>query len=184
MAQTAAEARQEVGLARRGVESELDELGSATRRALDIPAKVRNNPVRTVGLAGGAAFLILGGPKRVAKAAEARLFPKRVERVPTLLPKDVEASVNRLEPGHRERVRGHLERDFNSYLRKEHPEEPANARRSIWRTYDLVAGVVAGAAGRELVKKLFEVPKERKVEPIEGDADAVANAEAKIAKAD
>ncbi len=123
--------------------------------------------MRAVGLAGGGAFLLLGGPKRLAKAAEARFFPKRAARVPTVLPKDVEVIVNRVEPEKREQVRGHLERDFAAYLRREHPEEPANARRSMWKTYDVLLGVVGVAAGRELVKKLFEIPKEGRVEEIE-----------------
>ena len=78
MAQSAAEARQQVEEARRGVERELDNLGESARAAVDIPAKVRRNPVKTAGLAGGAAFLILGGPKRLAKATERRFFPKRL----------------------------------------------------------------------------------------------------------
>jgi len=150
---------------------------------VDIPAKVRRNPVRTVGLAGGAAFLFLGGPKRLAKAAEARFFPKRAERVPTVLPKDVEETINRLEPEKREQVRAHLERDFYTYLKREHPEEPANARRSLWRTYDLFVGIVGVAAARELVKKLFEIPKEVRVEEIQEEGEAVAEAETKVATA-
>ena len=184
MAQSAAEARQEVESARRGIEKELDDFGTAARAAVDIPAKVRRSPVRTVGLAGGAAFLLLGGPKRLARAAEARFFPKRAERVPTVLPKDVEATINRLEPGKREQVRGHLERDFAAYLRKEHPEEPANARRSLWRTYDIVVGIVGVAAGRELVKKLFEIPKEVRVEEIKEEGEAVTQAETNVAAAE
>lgn len=184
MAQSAAEARQEVENARRGVEKELDNLGTATRTALDIPAKVRRNPVRTAGLAGGAAFFLLGGPKRVAKAAEARFFPGRAERVPSVLPKDVEVTINRLEPEERDKVRGHLERDFNSYLRREHPEEPANARRSLWKTYDILVGIVGVAAGRELVKKLFAIPKEVRVEEIQQEGEAVADAKTKVAKAE
>ncbi len=180
MAQSAAEARQEVENARRGVEKELDNLGTAARAAVDIPAKVRRNPVRTVGLAGGAAFFLLGGPKRLAKAAEARVFPKRAARVPSVLPREVDATINRMEPEQREKVRGHLERDFATYLRKEHSEEPANARRSLWRTYDILVGVVGVAAGRELVKKLFEIPKEVRVEEINEEGKAVAEAESKI----
>ena len=183
MAQSAAEARQEVDNARRGVEKELDDLGTAARAAVDIPAKVRRNPVRTVGLAGGAAFLLMGGPKRLAKAAEARFFPKRAERVPTVLPKDVEETISRLEPEKREQVRGHLERDFTAYLRKEHPQEPANARQSLWKTYDILVGIVGVAAGRELVKKLFEIPKEVRVEEIEEEGEAVAEAETKVGAA-
>jgi hypothetical protein len=131
---------------------------------VDIPAKVRRNPVRTAGLAGGAAFLLLGGPRRVAKAAEKRFFPKRYARVPTVLPKEVDKALAKLEPAQREQVRAHLERDFVKYLQREHPIEPANARQSIWKTYDLLVGIVGAAAARELVKRLFEIPRETRVE--------------------
>lgn len=184
MAQSAAEARQEVENARRGVEGELDDLGTAARAAVDIPAKVRRNPVRTVGLAGGAAFLFLGGPKRVAKAAEARLFPRRVERRDHALPKNVQATMAKLEPEDRAKVEPHLERDFAAYLNREHPTEPATARQSLWKTYDLLLGVVGLAAARELAKKLFEIPKEVRVEAIKEEGEAVADAKTKVAEAD
>ena len=183
MAQSSAEARQEVENARKGVETELDNLTSATREALDIPAKVKRNPVRTAGLAGGAAFLLLGGPKRVARATEKRFFPKRVYERDRALPKNVQATMNKLDPEQRELVEAHLERDFAAYLNKEHPAEPANARQSLWRTYDTMISIVGAAAARELVKKLFEVPQEVEVEHIEKKSDAVADAEIKVAAA-
>ena len=183
MAQTTAEAQQELAAARRNVATELDQLGRSARAAVDIPAKIRRNPVRTVGLAGGAAFLLLGGPKRVAKAAEARWFPKRAERRQRALPRNVQATLARLEPEEREKVEPHLERDFAAYLNKEHPKEPANARQSLWKTYDLLLGVVGVAAARELAKKLFEIPKEVRAEQIKEEGEAVAEAEEKIAEA-
>ena len=184
MAQSAAEARQEVENARRGVEKELDDLGTATRAAIDIPAKVRRNPLRTAGLAGGAAFLLLGGPKRAAKSAERRFFPRRAEKRERALPKNVPTILSRIQPEEREKVEAHLERDFAAYLNKEHPTEPANARQSIWKTYDLFLGVVGVAAARELVKRLFEIPKEVRVEAIQEEGKAVAEAQTKVAKAE
>ncbi len=183
MAQSSAEARQEVENARKGVEKELDDLTQATRDALDIPAKVRRNPVRTVGLAGGAAFLLLGGPKRVARAAEKKFLPQRVYKRDRSLPKNVQATIDKLEPEQRELVEAHLERDFAAYMNKEHPAEPANARQSLWKTYDVLVTIVGAAAARELVKKLFEVPQEVEVEHIEEKGEAVAEAETKIAAA-
>ena len=183
MAQSPAEARQEVEDARRAVEKELDDFGIAARAAVDIPAKIRRNPVRTVGLAGGAAFLFLGGPKRLAKAAEARFFPKRAEERERALPRNVQATLAKLEPEQREKVEAHLERDFAAYLNREHPTEPANARQSLWKTYDLLVGIVGVAAARELVKKLFEIPQEVRVEEIKEEGQAVTEAETKVAAA-
>lgn len=152
------EVRRTLEESRGQAEAELDELVPSLRRSLDFPAKFRRDPVRTAGVVGGAAFLLLGGPRRVARAAEKRFFPRRAMRPPRLLPKNVDKTLDRLEPGNRDYVRGHLERDFAAYLKKEHPTEPADARRSLWRTYDLLLASVGAVAMRELVKRLFEPP--------------------------
>ena len=86
-----AQARQAVVDARLAVEKELDDLGLATQAAFDIPAKIRRNPVRTVGLGAGAAFLLLGGPRRVLKQVEHRVFPKR--RYRKLTPAEIDRAV-------------------------------------------------------------------------------------------
>jgi len=158
MADTLADARQEVANARQAAAAELDELGASVRAAIDIPAKVRRNPVKTAGLAGGAAFLALGGPKRLLKGFERRVLPRR--KVRRLLPEEIERAVNSLPEEDREDVRAHLERDFASYVRREHAKEQPNARRSFWSTYDTIVGVVGAAAARELLKRLFAVPRE------------------------
>jgi hypothetical protein len=164
MGQSSAEARQELEAARRGVVDELNQLGASTDAALDIPAKIRRNPVQTAGVVGGAAFLLLGGPRRAARAVEKRFFPKRYYRPPSLLPKDVDRAIAKLPAGDQEMVRGHLERDFATYLQKQRVSEPPNARQSAWKTYDLLVGIIGAAAARELVKRLFAVPQENGVE--------------------
>ena len=157
-ARKVADARKGIEAARADVETELDNLGSAARAAVDIPAKIRRNPVPTVGAATGAAFLLLGGPKRVARGVEKRFFPKRYARPPKVLPRDVEKSLDRLPEEDRDFVRAHLERDFADYLREQHAKDPPNARTSAWKTYNLLLGTVGARAARELVQKLFEVP--------------------------
>src|SRR3954467_3956072 len=128
MADATAEARQQLIDARRNAESELDKLGSSTRAALDFPAKIKRHPVETVGVLGGVAFMLLGGPKRVAKAGERRFFPERADRPPAVLPKDVDKTLKRLPEEDREQVRAHLERDFAAYLKKEHVADAAGGR--------------------------------------------------------
>ncbi len=166
-----AEALAGVKAARESVATELDGMNASVRGALDIPAKVRNNPVPTLGAAGGAAFLLLGGPRRVAQSVERHLFPKRYNAPPKVLPRDIEKSIDRLPEEDREQVRAHLERDFAAYLRDEHPKDPPNARNSAWKTYDMMLGIVGAAAARELVKKLFAVPKEVRVDEARDMAD-------------
>ena len=71
------EARKELQAARSALGRELDGLTAATQSALDIPAKVREQPVKAAALAGGAGFLLLGGPRRAVGAVSNRLFGKR-----------------------------------------------------------------------------------------------------------
>ena len=174
MADETAQARQRVADARREASAELDTLGSSTRAALDFPAKIRRHPVETVGVLGGTAFLVLGGPKRVAKAAERRFFPERANRPPTLLPKEVDKSLSRLPEEDREQVRAHLERDFAAYLKKEHVSDAATGRQSFWKTYDMLVGIVGAAGARELVKRALTVPAEARVEQAKEDSKAAA----------
>jgi hypothetical protein len=70
-------------------------------------------------------------------------------------------TLDRLPEEDRELVRAHLERDFASYLKAEHAKDPANARVSIWKTYNLLLGTVGARAARELVKLLFDTPREK-----------------------
>ena len=156
--ESVADARQAVVDARKAVEKELDDLGLAAKAAVDIPAKIRRNPVRTVGLGAGAAFLLLGGPRRVLKQAEQRVFPKR--RYRKLTPAEIDRAIDRLGDEDQERVRAHIERDFASYLEKSHPKEEPNARRSLWSTYDTLMAIVGTAAARELVKRFIDVPQD------------------------
>jgi hypothetical protein len=172
-----------VKAARAGVATELDNLNTSVRAAVDIPAKIARNPVPTLGVAGGAAFLLLGGPKRVARSVERRLFPKRYNRPPKVLPRDVEKTLDRLPEEDRDKVRAHLERDFAAYLRDEHPKDPPNARNSAWKTYDMLLGIVGAAAARELVKKLFAVPAEVRVDEKKETAKVEVKAEETKAKA-
>ena len=93
MATAAQEAERQVIAARQALGGELDELSAAARSAVDIPAKIRHNPVQTAALAGGAGFLALGGPKRVLRAVVKRVRPQRQDRHRGLLPDEVERAV-------------------------------------------------------------------------------------------
>jgi hypothetical protein len=179
--ESVADARQAVVDARLAVEKELDDLGIATKAALDIPAKIRRNPVRTVGIGAGAAFLLLGGPKRVLRQVEHRVLPKR--RYRKLTPTEVDRAIDRLGDEDQERVRAHIERDFASYLEKQHAKEQPNARKSFWGTYDTLMAIVGTAAARELVKRFLEVPQEARTEAAKEDAKA-STAEVKAATAE
>ena len=70
------DAMAEVEAARAGLAGSLDDLTSATQSALDVPAKIRRNPVKTAALVGGTGFLVVGGPRRVVRFVARRVLPQ------------------------------------------------------------------------------------------------------------
>ncbi len=162
MAATTKQAHQEVVAARKQLGHELDELRVATRSAVDIPAKIKRNPVQTVGLIGGAGFLAVGGPKRVLQAAGRRLRPTRKDRFKGILPKDVEKLVDRTA-SNAEEVRQRLEQDFYDWMSKKRPQQaPANARQSLWKTYDSFLGPLGALGAKAMAEKLFAADAKRR----------------------
>ncbi|MEZ4597488.1 MAG: hypothetical protein R3C32_12100 [Chloroflexota bacterium] len=125
---------------------------------------MRKSPVKSAALAGGAGFLLLGGPRRVMGAVMLEGGPKR-RRDPYdgLLPKDVEKVLRDAGAADLPGVREALERDFAEYLRskgKVEERRPA-ASDSLWRTYDAVVGPLGTVAARLLVERLFAAERRR-----------------------
>jgi hypothetical protein len=151
-----AKAHQDLLLARKGVAAETDGLTDSIREAVDIPAKVKREPLKAAALAGGAGFLLLGGPKKVLRGI-GRAMPRR-ERDPYagLLPDEIEKVLKDTGLAQDPRVRQALDRDFAEYLRRKGKAQPLpNARASLWRTYDTVVGPLGTVGAKKLVERLF-----------------------------
>jgi hypothetical protein len=149
-------ARAEVLAARDALGEEAVLLEAVGRAAVDIPARIRREPLKMAGAASGAAFLLLGGPGRVFRGIRRAVLGPDAELPKSMLPGEVEKTLRKLGPDG-EKVRGTLEREFASYL-----DEKAPQRRE--RDLGLVAGGLLGSllrpltarAGRELVERLFD----------------------------
>ena len=149
-------ARAEVLAARAGLDDELLRLEASGRAAVDIPARLRREPAKVLGTAGGAAFLLLGGPKRVLKGVRGALFGSKEDVPASMLPPEVERTLKKLGADG-DKVRGTLEREFAAFLEE---------RSQLRRDRDLVAiagGVLANLlrpasirAGREFAERLFD----------------------------
>ena len=122
-----AQARKELLEARGALEEELDGLTDATRSALDIPAKVRRNPVKAAGVAAGVGFVAVGGPRRLLRRAKRAVMGPEEPLPETMLPDEIEKALKRMGKDG-VRVRGLLEREFADYLRT---TEKARRDRSI-----------------------------------------------------
>jgi hypothetical protein len=149
-------ARDEVLAARQGLEDEVVRLEASARAAVDIPARLRREPAKVLGAAGGAAFLLLGGPKRLFRRARRAVLGPDADLPKSMLPDEVQKTLKKMGTDG-DRVRGTLEKEFAKYLEKTAPER---------RDRDL-AGVAAGIlaslvkpasirAGRQFAERLFD----------------------------
>lgn len=153
-------ARAEV-LARRGeLVDEVDRLEASARAAADIPGKVRRNPVKTVGAAGGAAFLALGGPQRVFRRARRLVLGPKADLPRTMLPKEVDRTLRRLgDDG--DRVRATVEKEFAKWLRERSKVGSASdSKAAAMGILALALRPAASQIGKQLAKQVAAPDRE------------------------
>ena len=149
-------AHAQVIAARADLDDQVDRLEAAGRAAVDIPAKVRQNPVKAAGVAAGGAFLALGGPKRLFRRAKRAVTGKEEELPSELLPKELEKTLRKLGTDGKA-VRGTLEREFANYL-----DDRANARKKEGVVAGVTALALAGLrpivlrTGRQMAERLLD----------------------------
>ena len=156
------EALAELAASRVAVAESLDDLTSATQSALDVPAKIRRNPGRTVALAGGAGFLMFGGPRRVARFLANQVRPAVRDPHAGLLPDEIERVLRDAGVADDPEVRRALDEDFAEYLARKGRSGPQpGAAASFWRTFDKVAGPLGTVGARIMVQRLMEAERNR-----------------------
>ncbi len=177
------EAVAELDAARAEMARSLDHLTSATQSALDVPAKIRRNPVKTAALVGGTGFLLVGGPRRVARMVGRRIFPRRPDPHAGILPPEIEKVLRDSGVAKDPEVRRALDKDFAEYLKTKGKYQPEpNAAASFWRTFDRVAGPLGTAGARVMVQRLMEAEQSRAIYRTEMRERAIARAEARQQK--
>jgi len=145
-------ARAEVLAAREGLDEELVRLEAAGRAAVDIPARLRREPAKVLGTAGGAAFLLLGGPKRVLKGVRSAILGDKADMPKSMLPPEIEKQLKKLGPNG-DAVRATLEREFADYLDEKAPQR---RERDLTGTAAAVLGSVLLPVSKRLGKQLAE----------------------------
>jgi hypothetical protein len=167
--------------AREGVARSLDDLTGATQSALDIPAKIRRNPLKAAALVGGTGFLVVGGPRRVARLVANRVLPQpRPDPHAGLLPAEIEKVLKDSGVASDPEVRRALDRDFAEYLRnKGRQRAEPNAAASFWRTFDRLAGPLGTAGARVMVQRLMEAEQSRAISRADARQRAIDRAEAR-----
>ena len=153
-------ARAEVLAARAGLDEELVRLEASGRAAVDIPARLRREPAKVLGTAGGAAFLLLGGPKRVFKGVRRAILGPKADMPKSMLPKEIDQELRKMgDDG--ERVRRKLEREFANYL-----DENAEARKE--RDLGATTAVLLGGVLKPVVQRFGKQLAERALDPDSG----------------
>ena len=145
-------ARAGVLAARAELETEAERLEAAARAAVDIPAKIRREPIKTAGLAAGVAFLVAGGPKRLFRRAKRAVVGPEADRPKSMLPEEVDKELRKLGTDG-ERVRTTLEREFAKYL-EEHREE--REKRNLGAVAAMILASVAKPITTQAVKRMGE----------------------------
>ena len=176
------EAMAELEAARVNVSESLDQLTAASQSALDVPAKIKRNPVKTAALVGGTGFLLAGGPRRVVRFVGRRVFQQRPDPHAGILPPDIEKVLKDSGVAKDPDVRRALNKDFADYLKNKGKYQPEpTAQASFWRTFDRVAGPLGTAGARVMVQRLMEAEQNRAIARTEMRDRAVARAQAKKA---
>ena len=149
-------ARAEVVARRQLLLVEVVRLEAAGRSAIDIPAKIRRAPGKTVALAAGAAFFVLGGPKKSFRAARRAIFGPGADLPKSMLPEQIDKALRSLgDDGGR--VRGVLEREFVDYLDKnKSTREARDLRGTIAELGGNVLRPATAEAGKRLATELFK----------------------------
>jgi len=148
-------ARDRVLAARAALGEELETLEASARAAADVPAKIRRSPGKAAAIAGGTAFVVLGGPRRVFRAGRRAVTGAPAPLPEAMLPKEVEKTLRYLgEDG--DKVRGSLERDFAAYA-KQAQRDRASVRTLLLLT---VARPLLSAATKSAASWLFRTDDE------------------------
>ena len=167
MGEATRQARQDVARAREQLATEVDELALAVRSAVDIPAKIRRSPGRAAALGGGAAFLALGGPRRLARRLVRAVRPAKTAAPRSLLPDEVQRVIEGLGPEAGD-VRAALEREFADWLergrgggKRGRSREVRTGGAALWHLFDQVSGPIASRASRQFAERLFAAEPDR-----------------------
>ncbi len=151
-------ARAEIAAARGALLDEVDALQASARAAVDIPARIRREPIKAAGVAAGAGFLALGGPKKIVRGVRRRvrrLLGRPADPLPaSLLPDEVERIVRRLgDDG--AAVRATLEHDFAGYVDQKRKEREKERRRWVKLALRRVGLPLARRYGTPLIDQIL-----------------------------
>lgn len=170
MGETLAETRVEVEGQRASIEETVDQLRDRIRRAIDIRAKMRENPLLFGGLAAGGVFLAVGGPMRLLRSARRLVAPTRADKAYDALPKAMQRWVDAMAGGTGGRsddVRRVLADELQQWrnkplsrkqaraLAKEAADGPPGPSRATWRAVETGLTMISAALARRAIERFL-----------------------------
>ena len=182
MGETIAETRVEIAAQRAEMEADADQL----RHALNLGQRIRENPAMVIGIGAAAAFLVAGGPRRLARLLRRRLAPNAAEQAYDALPSTMQSWVSALadEAGPKAgEVRDQLVEELKRWRRdpikdkkarkelaKQMVEGPPGPKRAAWTAAETALGLIAAAVAKKAIDRFLTD------EPAKGDRAAAATA--------
>jgi len=182
--------------------AELERTSDQLRDALDIRKRFRENPALVIGLGAGAAFLVAGGPIRVAKHLRRRLFRSDPEKAYDALPKPMQSWVDTMagtigpraaearQALSEELVRWRHDPKRNRKISKKMAEElakgPAGPKRTAWTAFEAGAAILTAALARKVVERFLSGEPPTGVGPLDaaGTVGGAAKPDPRHAKDD
>lgn len=151
--------------------TELERTADQLRDALDVRKRFNENPALFVGLGAGAAFLLAGGPVRVARLVRRRAFRTEPEKAYDALPKPMQAWVDHMAGAvgpkasearqalseellrwrHDPRRHGKISKK----LAKQVAEGPPGPQRAAWNAFEAGAAILTAALARKVVERFL-----------------------------
>ncbi|MEO8251041.1 MAG: hypothetical protein ABI578_01015 [Chloroflexota bacterium] len=169
--------------------AELEATADGLRNALDLGKRVRENPAVVIGIGAATAFLVAGGPRRLARMLRRRVAPNVAEQAYDALPASMQAWVATLagEAGPRAKdVRDQLVEELRRWrrdpikdkkARKELARQmvngPPGPTRAAWTAAETALGLVAAALARKAIARFLtgEPPPEPANPKARGDGE-------------
>ncbi len=171
MGETLDQTRVEIAAQRALVADTAERLKTRARRAVDVKAKVRENPLLVAGVGAGALFLLAGGPVRVARLVRRRLMRTTPEKAYDSLPGPMQAWVDSLAGNlgpkaerARESLAGELlawrqaplrDKKGRKELAKQMVEGPPGPGRTTWKAFEAAAAIISAALARKAVERFL-----------------------------
>ncbi len=166
MGATLDETRLELEAQRARVRGTAERLEVTTRQSLDLRALIGRHPGRTVGLAAGAAFFLLGGPHRTVRTVR-RAFGAAAdgERAYVALPPSLRALVDDMAPGFGQaKADAKAEMALALHAWRENPKNrkkadrlisetltPPGPSRTFWALVEVAGVTAAGIIAKQIV---------------------------------